>query len=104
MRRYCTENSIQIFPETELLGLFPNFNIHVSVSDLSFPMIDHGKMYKSQIHNYRNKERGRAVAFLGTQESDLVCSAEKQGSGQKVHSVPKFSPIFYLMEILEHLF
>ncbi len=48
------------------------------------------------MHECRNEDRGRAVSLLGIHKSDLVCSAEKQGSGQKVHSVPKFSPIFYL--------
>jgi hypothetical protein len=34
MLRHKTENSKQMFPEKELLGLSPNFHIHVSVGDL----------------------------------------------------------------------
>jgi hypothetical protein len=40
MQRTNTENSKQIFPEKELRGDSPNFNIHVSVSDLNIPTID----------------------------------------------------------------
>jgi hypothetical protein len=31
---HCKENPIYIFPEKKLLGLSPNFDIHVYVSDL----------------------------------------------------------------------
>jgi len=31
---HCNENPIYMFPEKELRGLSPNFDIHVSVSDL----------------------------------------------------------------------
>jgi hypothetical protein len=31
---HCNEDPIYVFPEMELRGLNPNFNIHVSVSDL----------------------------------------------------------------------
>jgi hypothetical protein len=34
LQRHNTENSKQIFFEKELLGLSPNFHIHVFVSDL----------------------------------------------------------------------
>jgi hypothetical protein len=34
LQRHNTVNSKHIFPEKELLGLSPNFVIHVSVSDL----------------------------------------------------------------------
>jgi hypothetical protein len=37
--RHCTKNSKQIFPEMKLLGIVPNFYIHVSVSDLHIPII-----------------------------------------------------------------
>jgi hypothetical protein len=37
LQRNNTENLKQIFPEKELRGLSPNFQIHVSVSDLAFP-------------------------------------------------------------------
>ncbi len=33
----CNEIWIYVFPEKELRGLRPNFNIHVSVSDLCIP-------------------------------------------------------------------
>ncbi len=36
---HCKEISIYIFPEKELLGLSPNFHIHVSVRDLYIPTI-----------------------------------------------------------------
>jgi hypothetical protein len=36
---HCNENTIYVFPEKELLGLRPNFHIHVFVSDLYIPMI-----------------------------------------------------------------
>ncbi len=39
LQRHNTENSKQIFPEKQLLGLSPNFHIHVSVSDYIFPRI-----------------------------------------------------------------
>ncbi len=39
LQRDNTENFKQIFPEKELRGLFPNFHIHVSVSNLYIPMI-----------------------------------------------------------------
>jgi hypothetical protein len=35
----CNENPIYVLPEKELRGLSPNFNIHVSVSDLYIPRI-----------------------------------------------------------------
>ncbi len=39
LQRHNTENSVQIFPEKEFRGISPNFNIHVSVSDLYIPRI-----------------------------------------------------------------
>jgi hypothetical protein len=42
---HCTENSKQIFPEMKLRGLFPNFYIHVSVSDLYIPTIGQQTQY-----------------------------------------------------------
>jgi hypothetical protein len=36
---HCNENPMYVFPEKELPGLGPNFNIHVSVSDLYMPKI-----------------------------------------------------------------
>jgi hypothetical protein len=37
LQRQNAENLKQIFPEKEYLGLSPNFNIHVSVSELYIP-------------------------------------------------------------------
>jgi hypothetical protein len=39
LQRQGTKNSKQIFPEMKLHGLVPNFEIHVSLSDLYIPMI-----------------------------------------------------------------
>jgi hypothetical protein len=39
LQRQNTEISKQIFPEKEYRGLSPNFQIHVSVSDLYIPTI-----------------------------------------------------------------
>jgi hypothetical protein len=39
LQRHYTENSKRIFSEKELLGLNPNFHIHVSVNDLYIPTI-----------------------------------------------------------------
>ncbi len=41
LHRTNAENSKQIFPEKELRGHSPNFHIHVSVSDLYIPTVDH---------------------------------------------------------------
>jgi hypothetical protein len=38
-QRHNAENLKQIFPEKELLGLSPNFHIHVSVSGVYIPTI-----------------------------------------------------------------
>jgi hypothetical protein len=38
---HCEEDPIYAFPEMKLLGLVPNFHIHVSVSDLYIPTIAH---------------------------------------------------------------
>jgi hypothetical protein len=34
---HCNKNPIHVFPKKELRGLSPNFQIHVSVSDLYIP-------------------------------------------------------------------
>jgi hypothetical protein len=39
LQRHNSEKSKQIFPEKEFRGISPNFNIHVSVSDLYIPRI-----------------------------------------------------------------
>ncbi len=36
---HCRENPIYVLPEKKLRGLSPNFQIHVSVSDLCIPTI-----------------------------------------------------------------
>jgi hypothetical protein len=38
-RPHCKENLNYVVPEKKLLGLNPNFHIHVSVSDLYIPTI-----------------------------------------------------------------
>jgi hypothetical protein len=74
---HCKENPIYEFPEMKLHGLVHNFHIHVSVSDVYistiFPPIllqqnrgtDRGNINRSQIHECRNWERGRAVFISG---------------------------------------
>ncbi len=72
---HCTENSKQIFSEMNLCGLVPNFYIHVCerfiyshdrspISCIAF--VDRSCEYinRSQIHDCRNWNRGRAVSFL----------------------------------------
>ncbi len=36
---HCNENPIYVFPEKELRSLYPDFHIHVSVSNLYIPVI-----------------------------------------------------------------
>jgi hypothetical protein len=62
---HCKEDPIYVFPEMKLRGLVPNFHIHVS--NLYISKADGSWVYinRSQIHEYRNWERGRAVSFLG---------------------------------------
>jgi hypothetical protein len=83
LQRHCTENWKQIFPGKKLRGLVPNSYIHVSGSDLYIPSSKIGGpivgIYKSrEVHECGNWEQGRAVSFLGTHKSDLVCSAGSQ--------------------------
>jgi hypothetical protein len=73
----CTanENPIYVFPEKKLCGLSPNFQIHVSVSDLYIPRIgphiflqENGPsgMYKSLTDTWIRKLGLRpAITFLG---------------------------------------
>jgi hypothetical protein len=71
---HCPKNVKQIFPETKLRGLVPNFYSHVSASDLYIPTISlqtqYSKIggpavgiYKSlaQIHDCRNLD---CVSFI----------------------------------------
>jgi hypothetical protein len=74
---HCAKNSKTIFPEIKLRSLVPNFYIHVSVIYLYFLTIrtpillycgaDRSWEYinRSQIHECRTWEQGRAVSFLG---------------------------------------
>ncbi len=71
-------NSDLCFPRKELRGLSPNFHIHVSVSDLHiyshdwstyFPAAEYADrsweyINRSQKHECRNWDCGRAVPFL----------------------------------------
>jgi hypothetical protein len=43
---HCTKDSKQIFPEMKLRGLVPNFQVHVSVSDLYIPSLDPQTQYR----------------------------------------------------------
>jgi hypothetical protein len=71
-----------LFPKQNYNVLSPNFHIHVSVNDLyifRMPILlqpnsqTHLGEYinRSQIHECRNWERGRAVSFLGKRNSDF---------------------------------
>ncbi len=57
LQRHNTENSKQIFSETELRGHSPSFHIHVAMSDLYIPTIDlpillHEYMYVDRSWEY----------------------------------------------------
>ncbi len=77
-KRHRKEILIYVFPEKELCGLSPNFHIDVFVSDLNILKIspsiflqqnrqtDCGEyINRSQKHECRNWDFGRAVPFLG---------------------------------------
>ncbi len=67
---HCKQDPIYVFPEMKLCGLFPNFHIHVSVSDLYtvFPLLvhllyfaaDHGNILIA--HIYMNVGLGNKAA------------------------------------------
>jgi hypothetical protein len=75
--KHTAEDPIYVFPEMKLRSLVPNYHIHVSVSTFYIPTICPpillqqiggqivGMYNRSQIHECRNWERGRAVSFLG---------------------------------------
>jgi hypothetical protein len=65
----------------KLYALVPNSYINVSVSDLyittiglPFLLQQNKWTNRSQMHECRTWERGRAVSFLGIHKLDLVCS------------------------------
>jgi hypothetical protein len=74
------------YPEMKLCGLVPNFYIHVSACErFTYSQIVPQTQYSriggrsweyincSQIHEYRNWERGRAVSFPGIFVSNFRC-------------------------------
>ncbi len=76
----CKQDPICVFPEMKLLGLVPNFHIHVSVSDLHIPKDSPPKEERSSeyinrsqihIHEWRNWEWGCPVSFLGISVSNF---------------------------------
>jgi hypothetical protein len=52
---HCKEDPIYVFPIMKLRGLFPNFHIHVSVSDVFIYFHDYSSYLQQQ--NRRN-DRG----------------------------------------------
>ncbi len=79
LRLHFKEIWICVFPEKELRGLSPSFHSHVSVSDLYIPTFgppillqqnrqtNQKNIYinRSEKHECRNWDCGRAVPFLG---------------------------------------
>jgi hypothetical protein len=65
LQRTNTENLKQIFPEMELLGLSPNFHIHVFVSDLYIPTIDLPILLQEIFGIYKSLTDTRIWNFLG---------------------------------------
>ncbi len=75
--QYRKFKTYTLFPEKELRGHSPNFQIHVSVSDFYIPTIDlpillqdfvdrsWEYMNRSQTHEYRNWDWGRAIPRKG---------------------------------------
>jgi hypothetical protein len=62
---HCKEDLIYVFSEMKLRGLVSNFYIHVR--NLYISEADGTWVYinRSQIHEFKNWEQGRAVSFLG---------------------------------------
>ncbi len=48
---HCNENPIYVFLFWELLGLCPNFHIHVSVNDLYIPRISCSRIRQTVFGN-----------------------------------------------------
>jgi hypothetical protein len=71
MQRYCTGNSKQIFLEMKLCGRVPHPYIRVSVWSI---YIFSGSVI-FRYDEWGNRERGRAVSFLGIHKTDLFWSA-----------------------------
>jgi hypothetical protein len=95
---YREENPIYVLPEKKLRGLSSNFHIHVSVSDLYVPTIslpnflqqnrqtDRGGIHyinRSQKHECRKWDWGRAVSFLGIVVSNFRYTVFAVWSGIK---------------------
>jgi hypothetical protein len=90
LQKHNTKNSKQIFPENELLGLSPNFQINVYVSNFIFPWFglpillhenmwtDPGNIYinRSQTHECGTWDWGSTIPFLGIYNWDFRCSAQ----------------------------
>jgi hypothetical protein len=90
LQRHNTKNSKQILPERELRGRSPNFHIHVSVNSLYIPTINLPILLqeicrpllgiyvnRSQTHECRNLDLGRAVPRKEKHKWDFRCSAHE---------------------------
>ncbi len=89
MQRKNAENLKQIFPEKEYRGLSPNFQIHVSVSELYIPTMELPFLLeeiqyvdgswdfinRSQTHECRNWGWGHAIPRKGIYKRNFLCSA-----------------------------
>jgi hypothetical protein len=69
---HCKENPLYVFPEKELRGLSPTFNIHVSLSDLYIPRIGpHIFMQQNRqtdpSYKYINRSQTHECAEIGTE-------------------------------------
>ncbi len=65
---HCKEGPIYVFPEIKLCGLVPNFNIHVSVSDLYIAtigppiLLQQNRQTDPDTYRYMNVETGSEAA------------------------------------------
>jgi hypothetical protein len=69
--KHCNENPIYVFPEKELRGLSPNFQIHVSVSD-SYPISLHSFPLLTPLPPRERVEQADRFPFWS------LCRQEKQ--------------------------